>query len=150
MKDGIESLGRVRAQGIALVIVAFVAGGLGGMALERVRAAGDEPHMRPRVVRMHDGLPPGFADLELTADQRQRIHAIMEARRHTTDSVLEASLPRLRATFDSVREEIRAVLTPEQRERFDAMEPRMRHRPGGRRGPGSRGGAPGEPPPEVP
>jgi hypothetical protein len=46
MKDGFESLGRLRLQGIALLAIAFVVGALGGMAVERVRASRARPAPR--------------------------------------------------------------------------------------------------------
>jgi Spy/CpxP family protein refolding chaperone len=84
-----------------------------------------------------------FQRLDLTSEQRQRIEAILQQSRPLTDSVLRSSLPRLRAIRDSVRLEIRAVLTPEQQERFDAMERRWGDRALGEwgmpMGPGERG-----------
>jgi Spy/CpxP family protein refolding chaperone len=142
MKNGIESLGRVRLQGIALLCVALAVGVLSGMALERVRASRTVRHGGPPFGQLHEGLPPGLAQLHLSTEQEEHIHTIFEARRPVTDSVLRAMLPRLRMAHDSVRAEIRAVLTPEQREQFDRMEGPG---PGRGMGPGGRGG-PGGPP----
>ncbi|HEX9633383.1 MAG TPA: hypothetical protein VGA02_13060 [Gemmatimonadales bacterium] len=142
MKDGFESLGRVRLQGIALLGIAFVVGALGGMAAERVRAA-RAPRPPMDAMRMRAGLPPGFDELRLTPDQQERIQAIFRASRPRTDSVLRASLPRLHAIQDSARAQIRAVLTPSQQRQFDAMETRS---PRGRRGPRGGPGFPGGPP----
>jgi len=140
MKDGFESLGRVRAQGLALLLVTFAVGVLGGMALERVRTARRTPPPPVDRVRMGPGvMPPMFERLDLTAEQRERIDAILRQSRPLTDSVLQSSLPRLRAIRDSVRLQVRAVLTPEQQERFDEMERRW-----GDRGPGE-WGVPREP-----
>ena len=142
MRDGFESLGRVRAQGLALLLVTFAVGVLGGMALERVRMARRAAPPPVDRVRMGPGMmPPMFERLDLTDEQRERIAAILQQSRPLTDSVLQSSLPRLRAIRDSVRSQIRAVLTPEQQERFDAMERRW-----GDRGPGEWGGLmePGE------
>lgn len=156
MKDGLESLGRVRLQGLVLLLVMFVVGVLGGMALERVRMTRRAPRERAPIAGMRGGMPPMFAQLNLTREQHQRIETILQQSRPLTDSVLRSSLPRLRAIRDSVRLQIRAVLTPEQQERFDAMEPRW-----GDRGPGAwdmmrprergrRGGPPEGPRPEPP
>jgi Spy/CpxP family protein refolding chaperone len=146
MKDGFESLGRVRLQGIALLALAFAAGALGGMALERVRASRARPEP-PGWMPMRGDLPPGFGGLGLTAEQREQIQAIFRASRPRTDSVLQASLPRLQAIQDSVRAEIRAVLTPDQQRMFDEMESRgPRARGGLRNRPGFPGGPPGAPP----
>ena len=142
MKDGFESLGRVRFQGIALLAIAFVVGALGGMAAERIRATRARPAPLEGM-QMRGGLPHGFGELNLTSEQREQINAIFRSSRPRTDSVLRASLPQLEAIHDSVRAEIRAVLTPDQQRRFDEMEARG---PRGRWGP--RGGPrfPGRPP----
>jgi len=143
MNDGLESLGRVRLQGIALLVLALAAGALGGMALERVRASRARPEP-PGWTPRRGELPPGFGGLDLTAEQRERIDAIFRASRPRTDSVLRASLPRLEAIRDSVRAEIRAVLTADQQRRFDEMETRgPRGRGGMRERPGFPGGPPG-------
>lgn len=66
--------------------------------------------------------PPGHRMLErldhrlhLTSEQRDRVEAIIEGTR-----------PRLREIRESTREEIRALLTPEQREKFEAMKEKDR------------------------
>lgn len=149
MKNSVESLGRIRAQGIALLVATFVAGTLAGMALERVRARpegvppGGEPGpdmMRPfRPGR----LPPMFEELDLTAEQRAQISDIVERSRPRTDELLQSMLPRLRAVTDSVRDEIHAVLTPEQAAKLDSLMADMRGRNRGmRRGPWERGPGP--------
>jgi Spy/CpxP family protein refolding chaperone len=159
MKDGFESLGRVRAQGLALLLLAFVVGILGGMALERLRTARRAPRPPAEWPGMRPGMsvmPAIFERLNLSEEQRARIEHIMRESRPLTDSVLQASLPRLRAIRDSVWVEIRAVLTPEQQERFDAFERRRGDRTPGDRGtpmgPGERGrrGGPGARSPEGP
>jgi Spy/CpxP family protein refolding chaperone len=135
MKDALK------LQGLALLLVVFVVGLLGGMAVERVRMVRRAPPPPDRVGMGPGIMPPMFERLGLTEDQRVRIREILEESRPVTDSVLRSSLPRLRAIRDSVRLEVRAVLTPEQQERFDEMERRW-----GDRGPGEWGGpmGPGE------
>lgn len=143
MKDGFESLGRVRTQGVLLLALAFGAGLAGGMALERVRATREfRAAARARAEMRRPGGPmEAFRELDLTAEQREGIRTILEASRPLVDSVFGSTMPRMSAIHDSVRAEIRALLTPEQQERFDAMAPRwerrgpMPGRPGMRRGP---------------
>lgn len=150
MKDAL------RAQALALLLLTFVVGVLGGMAIERLRMTRRPPRQPAAMLGMRGGgMPRMFEELDLTPDQRQRIEGILQQSRPLTDSVLQSSLPRLRAIRDSVRLQIRAVLTPEQQERFDAMEPRWGDRrpgewglpvaPGDRRRPGGDPGRPGGP-----
>ncbi len=77
-------------------------------------------------------LPPLFENLGLTADQRTQIIDIMEQGRPRTDQILREMLPRLRTVTDSIHEQVRAVLTPEQLVQFDSLMSDMR--PGPRRG----------------
>ena len=164
MKNSVESLGRIRAQGVALLVVMFVAGVLAGMAFERLRARPDfpPPGQEPGIDMMRPfspgRLPPMFDELSLTAAQRAEIGEILERSRPRTDELLESMLPRLRAVTDSVRDEIRAVLTPEQAAKLDSLMADIgnrtrgmrrgpwERRPGGQRPGGQRpGGRPGPP-----
>ena len=126
MKEGFESLGRIRAQGVALLVVAFLAGGLAGFAAERLRASRAEPP--PRGAR--DGfmrgvprgeLPPMFERLNLTAEQETQIRSILDEARPQTEAILDEMKPRLRAVTDSSRARIRAVLTAEQAAQLDSI-----------------------------
>ncbi|HEX9728255.1 MAG TPA: hypothetical protein VGA37_07120 [Gemmatimonadales bacterium] len=153
MKDGLDSLGRVRLQGVALVAIAFAAGVLAGFAGERVRATRARPALerapwergafRQRSPR--GGIPGFYEQLGLSDDQRAQIHRIVEANQPRTEAVIAQSMPLILATMDSVRLEIREVLTPAQRARLDSITPPIRHR---RMGPGGLPGPfPGPPPP---
>lgn len=152
MKEGVESLGRVRAQGIALLLLTFVAGILVGLAAERVRAVRRAPRPfepGPEMVgRFREGVMPSmFRALGLTAEQREQIAVIMESGRPRTEVVLDE----LRAVTDSIRQEIRAVLTAEQAAALDSLETDWRRRLGQVPGmmPGRRGG-PSRPPRQTP
>jgi Spy/CpxP family protein refolding chaperone len=70
-------------------------------------------------------LPPSLAGLDLTPDQRSRVSAILERSRPRTDSLLRQTWPQVRALMDSVQLQIREVLTPAQREQFDAINRRI-------------------------
>ncbi len=137
MKEGFESLGRVRAQGTALLLVTFVVGALAGVALERVRASRLAPPpespfgMRPP---FDDFMPGMFRELDLTSEQHQQIMQILRDSRPHTDSILGSMLPRLRAATDSVRLQILAVLTLEQAASLDSLMAEMGPRRGMRRG----------------
>ncbi|MDD4858569.1 MAG: hypothetical protein PHD74_10780 [Candidatus Krumholzibacteria bacterium] len=122
MTYDLESLGRLRLQGIILLAVLFVIGALTGAAFERTREHG--PKKPPADSR---GLPPGMQkDLNLTAAQQARIDSIITASRPRTDAILDQFLPRLRTLADSIRTDIRAVLTADQQKIFDKMQ----HPPG--------------------
>ena len=146
MKQGVESLGRIKLQGIALLFLAFVVGILAGAAGERLRATRDEPGRPfargPGMFRPGE-LPPWYEELDLTPEQREKITEIFEQGRPLTDSIMREMLPRIRAVTGSIRAEIRSLLTPEQREKLDDLEERFRRRRRGFR----RGGRPPIEPP---
>ncbi len=154
MNAQLESLGRLRLQGILLLVVVFAIGALSGAAFERAmrRHPGPPPSDRR-------GPPPEMRErLQLTADQAQRVEEILSRSRGRTEAILGEYLPRLRALTDSVRAEIRVLLTPEQQRILDEMEPELLPPPSGgtpplgRRPPrgGPPGGPPGSPPDEPP
>lgn len=145
MRESVESLGRVRAQGIVIVLVMFAVGVLAGIAIERVRIARSAPPQSPPFGMgqpwPEGHLPMMFRELDLTPDQRERIAAILRESRPRTDEILRRMLPRLRAVTDSVRHQVREVLTVEQAARLDSLTAEMRPRQGPMRGamPGRRG-----------
>ncbi|MEJ7813458.1 MAG: hypothetical protein WKG32_23825, partial [Gemmatimonadaceae bacterium] len=105
---------RARLVALALLVVAFLTGALAGGAAERVRRG----HVEVRL-RLRAGVPPVFDKLGLTPAQRRRVEEILERGRPRTEAVMAELLPRVRAVTDSVDAEIRAVLTPEQRQALD-------------------------------
>lgn len=146
MAKNLESLGRLRLQGILLLAVVFLIGGLAGVAFERARRG------RPALQRPphHEyALPPRLQEqLQPTQEQADRIREILEANRPRTDAVLDEFLPRLRAIADSIRSQVRAVLTPEQQEIFDEWQPPLGAPPLG--APPLRGGPPPHGAPPLP
>jgi len=152
MNAHLESLGRVKLQGVLLLVVVFVIGAIAGAAIMRVREArpGPPPPAGP-------GAPPGWRQqLRLTDDQDRQIHEMLEKNRPRADAVLDQFLPRLRVVADSVRAEVRTVLTPDQQKMFDRLQPPFELEPplrGGRPafgGPPPDGPPPGGPPPGGP
>jgi hypothetical protein len=120
---GIFALGVVFGLALSFVLVHHVIppGRMGGMPRE-----GPVP-----IERM-------TSELGLDAGQQEKVRAILE-RGHAT----------MRGILDDTSHEIRAVLRPDQQEKFDRMRPRS---PFGHGGPhdGSHGGGPPGPPPELP
>lgn len=66
-------------------------------------------------------------ELGLDSLERARVDSIFARRRLQIDSFWKGPGKSLRAIMDSTRDEVRAVLTPEQRARFDRR--RMERRP---------------------
>jgi len=60
--------------------------------------------------------------LDLTAEQRQQVAEIIEESHREARALHEEMLPRVQAQLDRTRQRILAVLTPEQRERFEEFD----------------------------
>ena len=102
---------------------------------------------RTQHVRMMSGARPSFGaerdrhfgeELGLDSLERARVDSIIARRRLEIDSFWKGPGKSLRAIMDSTRDEVRAVLTPEQRAALDRRhtERRPQH--------------PGEPGPSIP
>lgn len=118
---------RARVAGSILLLVVFVAGALAGAASERVMRADEAPAMRRGgASEMRGGSRRLLQDerfaneLQLTAEQRTQVKAIMERRDREAKRVWAEAEPRLKAVGDATREEIRKVLTAEQVEKLEA------------------------------
>lgn len=130
----------------AVFALGAVAGGGGAYAwLRRDEAAGfvgDRPGVRdPRRLRALE------RELDLTPAQRERVRAVLdrsgEQRRVLAQQMFERCGADVQAQRDAVSAEIRALLTPEQQPRFDALTARQRERfPFGMGPPGGRGRGP--------
>ena len=63
--------------------------------------------------------------LNLTPQQQQRVGAILEERRRQMRALHYQVRPQFESMRAKTREQIRAVLTPEQAKRFDELEAKM-------------------------
>lgn len=111
-----------RALGLLVLAVAFAAGAIVATALDQVLHADEAPGAASAAQDSCDEPRIRLLDqVELTAEQRASIDAILDRRREQTDSVWSEARPTLRVIMDTTRAEIRAVLTPEQRETYDRL-----------------------------
>jgi Spy/CpxP family protein refolding chaperone len=111
--------GRLRLLGLGLLVVTFVAGALAGAAVDRVVNA--DQAERPGGRDHRDGSRRSYVidQVDMSADQRQEIDAILKRRAVRMRSVWHELSPRLDAITDSARLEIMQVLTPEQRAEYE-------------------------------
>jgi len=126
METPTPSPGSTRRTAVLLVAVAFVAGALVGFAGGRVYSISrlfDRGHgpdtMRTRILHHLD------RELKLTPQQRDRIGAIMDAHHKRMQQLSEGIRPQMHQEIDSANREIEAVLTPEQRTKYEEMRMRM-------------------------
>src|ERR1019366_2091820 len=148
MKEGVESLGRVRAQAMVLLVIAFLAGAFVGGTIERVMIRPSHQGLGPRGAYARGGppaartprtpgsLPSWYEPLGLSADQRAKIEATLAKRTARLDSVMKSACTVIGPARDSSSKEADAVLTPDQRAKRDSIRA-ARPAP---RGAGGRGG----------
>jgi len=151
MNEGMDALGRVRAQALVLLVLAFLAGAFAGGAIERLAVREARAAARPtrgfgrgtgsgRVPGGSGagaGFPSYYDQLGLSPEQRASIEQIVSKRSARVDSVRKNSMDIVFAARDSTRKEVDAVLSADQRKKLDSLRPR-----GGRGGfgpPGFRG-----------
>lgn len=60
--------------------------------------------------------------LALTPEQKREVSEILEAKRQSIDALRAEIRPRFEEIRNSTRQEIRKRLTPEQRQKFDALQ----------------------------
>ena len=124
----------VRAKGAAVLVAVFALGGVAGGGgtyawLRRDEATSAEEEHGGRSPRRLRALE---RSLDLTATQREQVRAILaqsgEQRRQLAQEMFERCGDGLRAHHDAVSAQIRALLTPEQQTRFDAIAAPQRDR----------------------
>jgi len=133
MKEGVESLGRVRAQAIVLLVIAFLGGAFVGGTIERVMVRRPRSGTGPRAAysrgstpgartpRLPGALPGSYESLGLSADQHSKIEAILAKRSMRVDSAMKSVCVVIGPMRDSTSKEIDAVLTADQRTKRDSI-----------------------------
>jgi hypothetical protein len=140
VKEGVESLGRVRAQAMVLLAIAFLAGAFVGGTIERVmfrRPHTDVVSTRggtrggERGARPSGGTPSWYESLGLSGDQRTKIAAILARRSQRVDSAWKSACVVIAPARDSSYKEIDAVLTPAQKAKRDSVRASRAQQPRG-------------------
>ena len=130
-----------KAIATVVVFVAFIAGLLVGAVGDRIwlfrKGRGPERHNGWIAGRIVDKLSH---DLDLTAQQKDQVTKIVTEHSTRINALMSGVRPQVRQEIDAANREISAILTPDQRVKFDKLRMRM----GPRRGPG--GPPPGPPP----
>lgn len=153
MKEGVESLGRVRTQAMVLLAIAFLGGAFVGGTIERVMARPSRQGIggarggpgrsgaarggpgAARAPRAPGALPGSYELLGLSADQHAKIESILAKRSARVDSAMKSVCVVIGPARDSTSKEIDAVLTADQRAKRDSIRTaRAARGPGGTRG----------------
>jgi Spy/CpxP family protein refolding chaperone len=115
-----------RTAAIAVVLVAFLAGILAGVAgdhLYLIRSGRLSPrHGRFSAARMTDRLTH---ELSLSAQQKTQVQQIIERHRAKIDATMAAVRPQVRQELDATNAEIETVLNPEQKTKFADLRMRI-------------------------
>ncbi len=128
-----------------VVVVAFIAGLLVGAVADRIYLFRHGPPREKHAgafaaARIVDRLDH---ELKFTPQQKQQVTTIVTAHGKRIDAIWGAVRPQMRQEIDAANKEISAVLTPDQRTKFDKLRMKL----GGRGGPRKFGGGPPGPPP---
>jgi len=118
---------------ILATMVIFITGAVTGSLL--VRHFGPAPATQPPVVQQQPHPPvPGTAglvrvdflrraerELNLTIDQRDQVDRIIRDSQERTKKLMEPIQPQIRDEMQQTRDQFMAVLTPEQKARFEEL-----------------------------
>src|SRR6266478_7907835 len=102
-----------------VLLIVFVLGGVTGSALTglyRSRAGADRPEKA-----MHDRFEKMRRELNLTDEQTKAVSAILDETRNEYRALHTELKPRFDEPRQKARARIRALLTAEQQQKFDAM-----------------------------
>jgi len=111
--------GHTRLKIWLVLLVVFVLGSVTGAALTglyRSRASGDS-----RERAMHEHFEKMREELNLTDQQTTQVHAILDDTRNEYRALRTELKPRFDEPRQKARARIRALLTPEQQQKFDAI-----------------------------
>lgn len=115
---------RPRMKGALLLLLAFLLGtaaGALGFGLYQARAGWRHPPRDPERSRQFV-LKRLTRDLDLRPEQQQQVEAILRETGQEFSRLREEIGPRMRDIRGRSREKIRAILSPEQQARFEALE----------------------------
>jgi Spy/CpxP family protein refolding chaperone len=142
---------------VLFLVGIFAAGAVTG-GLVTVRLGRQFLPRRPRVEQWgHDRLKQLTERLDLTPEQQEKLRPIIKPYTEELNRIRTSSINDTRRVLERLEHDVAAVLTPEQRAKFEELNREQRERmqrmmrergPGGPRS--SHDHPPGEPPPEPP
>jgi Spy/CpxP family protein refolding chaperone len=133
---------------ILATMVIFACGVITGAMVTRAMVPRTEPALAVLPAPTRASAPPMFQmqratflkvmdkQLDLSAEQREQIGKIMKASQERTQPLWNQIAPQMNVELKNVREEIRGVLTPEQRKKFAELLKRNRKADSAPPGPG--------------
>jgi len=115
--------GRTKLKMWLVLVAVFVLGSVTGVALTGLyrsrAAAGDRPETREKA--MHERFEKMRTELKLTDEQTKAVQAVIDETRNEYRALRTELRPRFEEPRQKARARIRALLTPEQQQKFDGM-----------------------------
>lgn len=115
---------RSRSAAVGLLMLAFALGGLAGGAATMMADRGNHPRAERGGSGRQGYVSRLSEQLDLTTEQQETVSGVLRRHEPVMDSMfraIRAEHPELDQQRLAVRQEIRAVLTPDQVEKYDAM-----------------------------
>jgi Spy/CpxP family protein refolding chaperone len=113
---------RVRIVTALVIVIIFVSGAGVGAGIYRWGASAGPSDGAPHGQGAGLWLP--LEDLALTPEQDTKVSAILDRYHVEMEAIIRESFPRVRGINERMHQEVRALLTPEQRERLDQLQQR--------------------------
>ena len=109
------------------IIIGFIALSLGSSLF--LSGMGNRDHrwdskkMQEHRENMHQHMIDQLSkELDLSADQRTKVEAIVKASQEKMKALREEMRPKMEAIHQSIKSDIEKILTPAQKEKFEKME----------------------------
>ena len=115
----------IRRMTALLLLATFAAGTVTGGALAHWLVIRPSPSSH----FPHPMGPVPWDNLDLSASQRDKINEILERHRPKLDAILGETFPKVQVVVAQVDNEIREILTPEQRRKFDQAKAQRQNSP---------------------
>lgn len=132
-------IGNARFRAAVLLLLASIAGGFAGVALDRSLGRASDAHGDLEGVRRSSDRGEGAGrsfdrgalrrrlaqqltdELDLSVAQQAAVDEILQKRQRAVDDLSREVEPRFRVLVSGTRDDIDRILTPEQRERFRSI-----------------------------
>ena len=119
-----------------VLVITFISGAAAGMLLAHLGFMRRGPRMHPPRMVPKMMVHRLSRSLDLTPEQRTKVEAIVKRHHERIYRMTQSVHPQVRAEIEAANREIEALLTPEQRKKFQKLRLRLGHHEGrSRRGP---------------
>lgn len=107
-----KTIGHTKVFAVVILVAVFLIGAASGAAAWYAITTSRHPPM-------HGPIPLHL--LELTTEQKAKVHDIFEAHRPKLDAVIKSTFPKVQAINQEIEDEVKSLLTAEQKEKFESI-----------------------------